>query len=66
MHRAPRQGEQTMNALVQVLHGITEAAMYILLIGLAAGVIIGCMTAVTGAVVRIVEAIRSLLHRQIK
>ena len=55
-----------MSALVQVFHGLFEVALYVLLIGLAAGVVVGFMTATASVGVRIVEAIRSLFRTKIK
>ena len=66
MHRASRKGEQDMSALLQVFQGMFEVALYIMLIGVVAGVGIGFLH-FTGTIgIRIVEAIRSVLKQDIK
>ena len=55
-----------MSALLQVFQGVFEVALYLMLIGVAAGVGIGLLH-FTGTIgIRIVEAIRSLLKSDIK
>ena len=55
-----------MSALLQVFQGMFEVALYLMLIGVVAGVLIGLLH-FTGTIgIRIVEAIRSWFKSDIK